>query len=85
MGPTIKWEVDMAWRVSKVNEQRKLFIKECQQGNKTFTDICEEFGISRPTGYKWVERYAIEGEEGLEGRSRARLCPLHSPRHQFEI
>ncbi len=41
----------MGWRIYNVEEQRKLFIKEYQRGDKTFTDICEIFAISRPTGY----------------------------------
>jgi transposase len=32
---------------------------------------CREFGISRPTGYKWLERYEDEGLDGLHDRSRA--------------
>lgn len=62
----------MAWRVNDVKDQRKEFIKLVRQGSKAFTDICKEFCISRPTGYKWVERYALEGEDGLKNRSSAR-------------
>ncbi len=35
------------------------------------TALCEEFGISRKTGYKWLERYRERGVAGLEERSRA--------------
>ena len=35
-----------------------------------FSQLCERCGISRKTGYKWVERYQAEGIEGLEERSR---------------
>ncbi|GAI49228.1 unnamed protein product, partial [marine sediment metagenome] len=34
------------------------------------------FEVSRPTVYKWVQRYRIEGLEGLNDRSRR---PHHSP------
>lgn len=61
----------MAWRISNVSEQRELFIKEYQRGDKTFTDVCEIFGISRPTGYKWIKRH-IQGENVFKDRSRAR-------------
>jgi transposase InsO family protein len=40
------------------------------------TELCEHFGISRKTGYKMLERYAAEGEQGLRDRSRA---PRNSP------
>jgi transposase InsO family protein len=32
--------------------------------------LCERFGISRKTGYKWIERYLRHGAAGLEDRSR---------------
>jgi transposase InsO family protein len=63
----------MAWRVNNVIEQRKLFIKKYLENNENFSHICEEFGVSRPTGYKWLQRYVAEGEKGLENRSKARL------------
>lgn len=62
----------MAWRVNGVIEQRKLFIKEYLKGERPFSDLCSEFDISRPIGYKWLRRYQTEGEEGLLDRSRAR-------------
>jgi len=40
------------------------------------SELCEHYGISRPTGYKWVERYGEQGDEGLVELSRAPLtCP----------
>jgi transposase InsO family protein len=33
--------------------------------------LCRRFGISRKTGYKWLGRFAEEGELGLLERSRA--------------
>jgi transposase InsO family protein len=35
------------------------------------TELCERHGISRKTGYKWAQRGASEGVEGLKDRSRA--------------
>lgn len=37
---------------------------------------CQEAGISRVTGYKWLQRYCAEGEAGLVSQSRR---PLKSP------
>jgi hypothetical protein len=39
-------------------------------------ELCERYGVSRKTGYKWVERYEREGVDGLRERSRA---PHHCP------
>ena len=41
------------------------------------SQLCQEYGISRKTGYKWLKRYQEEGEDGLSDRSRR---PKHSPR-----
>ena len=35
------------------------------------TGLCTEFGISRKTGYKWVNRFHDRGIEGLQEQSRA--------------
>jgi transposase InsO family protein len=34
------------------------------------TDLCHEYGISRPTAYKWIKRYNEVGPEGLLDISR---------------
>ena len=41
------------------------------------TEACREFGISRPTGHKWLQRYDDEGLEGLYDRSRAPASTPH--------
>jgi transposase len=38
--------------------------------------VCRRFGVSRKTGYKWIERYRAAGVSGLADGSRA---PLHHP------
>ena len=43
------------------------------------TVLCRKYGISRPVGYKWLERYEVAGVEGLQDRSRA---PKH---HRFAV
>jgi transposase InsO family protein len=43
--------------------------------------LCRRFGISRKTGYKWLERFRAEGEAGLQERSRAsQRHPNQTPR-----
>jgi transposase InsO family protein len=46
-----------------------------QPGTK-LAPLCREFGVSRPTGTKWVRRFKEEGYAGLEERSRR---PTSSP------
>lgn len=40
------------------------------------SDLCEMFGVSRKTGYKWLRRYEEGGVESLRELSRA---PCHHP------
>jgi transposase InsO family protein len=35
------------------------------------TELCERYQISRKTGYKWLDRYRLEGAAGLRERSHA--------------
>ncbi len=42
-------------------DQRIRFIREYLEEDRFFSELCQEFGISRKTGYKWVERYLSEG------------------------
>lgn len=49
--------------------QRLEFVRFYEQSGN-MTQACERAGISRPTGYKWWDRYQQYGREGLEDRSR---------------
>lgn len=45
---------------------------------ETFSDTCDRFGISRKTGYKWMDRYEHGGVEELADRSRAPWSHPHA-------
>jgi len=67
----------MPWKESTVVEQRVQFVILAQAGVKSLTALCRQFGISRKTGYKWLERYAESGTfTSLVDQSRR---PLNSP------
>lgn len=51
-------------------DERVRFIAEYQTNLFTMTELCEQFGISRKTGYKLVHAYEREGPTGLLERSR---------------
>lgn len=61
----------MPW-TETVTMQRLEFILACQSGEETITDICRRYGISRKTGYKWLNRFDPLILASLENRSRAR-------------
>lgn len=64
----------MAWRETSVMDDRVRFIGDYVSGDFTMTGLCEDYGISRKTGYKWVGRYESDGAAGLADRSHAPLC-----------
>jgi transposase InsO family protein len=67
-------EVDiMPWKETDKMEQKEQFIQEILKQEKPFKHICEEFGISEKTGYKWKNRFFEQGKIGLYEQSRARL------------
>ena len=55
-------------------EQREEFVLAVEAGNRTISELCREFGISRKTGYKWINRSAL-GQQ-LCDQSR---CPHRQP------
>lgn len=52
------------------------FIERATAPGAKLAPLCREFGVSRPTGTKWVKRFKEEGYAGLEERSRR---PTGSP------
>ena len=60
----------MSWRETSPMEQRLEFIREYESELFTMTELAAQYGISRKTGYKWLERYAAEGADGLRDQSR---------------
>jgi transposase InsO family protein len=64
------------WKESHHVDERMYFVTRLARGER-MTDLCQEFGISRKTGYKFWERYQAQGLDGLRDASRA---PKRSPR-----
>lgn len=59
----------MPWKECSVMNERMKFILRLQNGER-MSDLCHEFGISRPTGYKFLKRFEREGVAGLNDQSR---------------
>ncbi len=66
----------MPWKETCPMDQRLQFIGLYLGHEYSMAALCRQFGISRKTGYKLVERYIQEGVHGLLNRSRA---PGHHP------
>lgn len=61
--------------------QKKKFITLLETGRFTKTSLCQEFGISRPTGDAIIKRYQEEGWDALEELPRRHKShPLTTPK-----
>ena len=70
----------MAWSRTSPMDQRTQFIADYLRRSLSITELCEHYGISRKSGYKWIERYEREGPPGLAERSRRpHVCPTQTP------
>ena len=47
----------MPWETKKVEDVRKAFIEEVELGMESKSALCRKYGISRPTGDKWLARH----------------------------
>jgi putative transposase len=61
-------------------DQRREFALKAL-GTLNFRALCQEYGISTKTGYKWRERFLRQGLEGMEEESRR---PRSSPNQLSE-
>ena len=59
----------MAWKECCIVEERMRFIARLLEGEQ-MSSVCQEFGISRKTGYKIFNRYKDCGLKALHDRSR---------------
>lgn len=64
----------MPWGEKTVMDKREEFVEAVAAGKKSVSALCQEYGISRKTGYKWINR-ASQGQQ-LCDQSR---CPHRQP------
>ena len=64
----------MPWKNTSPMEETIRFVILARSGRFTLTELCEQFGISRKTGYKHLDRYAAQGLAGLPPRSHRPHC-----------
>ena len=60
----------MPWSETSPMDQKTQFIADVLRGGLAIVELCDDYGISRKTGYKWIDRYLNEGPDGLRDRSR---------------
>ena len=75
----------MPWSQRSPMDQRTQFIADYLRETFSIVELCEHYGVSRKTGYKWIDRYLRLGPPGLEEYSRRpRHCPRQTPDHVVE-
>ena len=66
----------MPWSETSAMDEKARFIRDWIAGHWSVTELCSRYGVSRKTGYKWAERFASQGPDGLLDQGHA---PRHSP------
>ena len=64
----------MPWSQTSLMDQRTQFIADFLRESLSVTELCDLYGVSRKTGYKWIDRYLRQGPAGLVERSRRPVC-----------
>jgi putative transposase len=59
------------WKESSVMSERIKMIQEYESGEFAISELAEQYGVSRKTIYKWIDRFEASGLEGLKDQSRA--------------
>ena len=76
----------MPWDQTSTMDQKRLLIADYLSRSFTIVELCERYGVSRPTGYKWIRRFVISGYPGLEELPRRpSRCPHRTPDDQVEL
>jgi transposase-like protein len=74
------------WSVPNVMSIRLEFVAEALGRRRRFTALCEQYGISEKTGYKWLARFRAHGPAGLADASHTpHSCPHATPLPQREL
>lgn len=68
----------MPWNETEPMNERVKFIAEWLRHEESVTTLCKDAGISRKTGYKWIDRYEQGGVAALAERSRAARSHPHA-------
>lgn len=74
----------MPWKETCTMKERQQFIDAWLSQRFTVVELCERFGISRKTGYKWINRFREAGLPGLVDQSRARHTQAQRTSEEIE-
>jgi putative transposase len=70
----------MPWKETCPMDEQMQFVADYLKDHWPVAQLCRQYGISRKTGYKWIDRYETEGWPGVREHSRApHTCPHRTP------
>lgn len=76
----------MPWKVINQMDLKIQFVADLNKERFSITDLSQKYGISRPTVYKWLERYKQLGIEGLKEQSRSpKSSPHRTPKKILDL
>lgn len=61
----------MPWNETTAMDQKVQFVSDYLRERFSMSELCDRYGVSRKTGYKWIDRYIVHGPAGLGDRTRA--------------
>ena len=73
----------MPWKEKTVEDLRRTFVMQASEAGCNFSALCREFGITRRTGYKWLERY--QSGVPLHDQSRSPVYRPHKTPPEMEL
>ena len=71
-------ETAMPWKERIVSQMREDFVKDVLAGRDSKSALCRQYGISRPTGDKWIKRY-LTGQPMEDLRRTPHSSPTKTP------
>ena len=69
----------MGWKETWAVDERMRLMMAAEKQEEAAAALCQQFGVSRAVGYKWLGRYREAGVEGLLDCSRAPCSRWHDP------
>lgn len=75
----------MPWKEASPMTERIRFVLDHERQFYSMTELCQRYGVSRKTGYKWLHHFNEGGPEAMADRSRRpHSCPHRTPDHCVE-
>ena len=73
----------MPWSETSAMDEKVRFIGDYRRELLSVSELCDRYGISRKTGYKWIDRYEAGGAACLQDLSRRPHCCPHRTPHEI--